>query len=380
MVESVCGGSPRAQDVTDRFGVYGKLGWMIWNVVYGEDALGAMRHLPNPRSLKVWNEAAAKAGVDAQAIRKLDDAIASLQRSSARHAENRTMLDMLVDSRDETRDEATDAKWRKQMFQGCAYTWGIRAKTLLSCALFFPSRRRPDQLSVIRVRALLGLVRHRANVRWPLSQMRIDKDAFELGNLPCQPLLGGADPRAVPLLDDFCTRPLPAVERKLTRPELLEDELLPGEVGQQGAADVVTGEVVSEIGSYLADDKGDTLALGTSVRTPSEVLISDQLVHRDLFPGRCKLEVYGELISPLSRDPRDLIPIAAEVQRPGTARENLGTAEFPRYRELLKLAISKSGYPAEEFDVYRVRVPYPPMPASVVLRYDQYKPGEQPRR
>ena len=56
IVEAVCGGSPRAQDVADRFGIYRKLGWQIWNVVYGDDAVAAIRHLPNPRTLKVWRE------------------------------------------------------------------------------------------------------------------------------------------------------------------------------------------------------------------------------------------------------------------------------------------------------------------------------------
>src|SRR5687767_3601949 len=63
IVESVCGGTPRAQDITDRFGVYRKLGWQIWNVVYADDALAAIKHLPNPRTLKVWHEAARKQGV-----------------------------------------------------------------------------------------------------------------------------------------------------------------------------------------------------------------------------------------------------------------------------------------------------------------------------
>jgi len=63
IVESVCGGAPRAQDITDGFGIYRKLGWQIWNVVYSDDALAAIKHLPNPRTLKVWHAAARKQGI-----------------------------------------------------------------------------------------------------------------------------------------------------------------------------------------------------------------------------------------------------------------------------------------------------------------------------
>ncbi len=92
VVEAVCGGSPRAQDITDRFGVYRKLGWQIWNVVYGDDPLAAIRHLPNARTLKVWNEAASKQGVDARLLQRLDEAIATFHQSADAHADDREML------------------------------------------------------------------------------------------------------------------------------------------------------------------------------------------------------------------------------------------------------------------------------------------------
>src|SRR5689334_18130878 len=97
IVESVCGGSPRAQDITDRFGVYRKLGWQIWNVVYADDALAAIRHLPNPRTLKVWHDAARKQGVGDELLHRLDEAINQFHSSVKHHADDREMLEMLVE-------------------------------------------------------------------------------------------------------------------------------------------------------------------------------------------------------------------------------------------------------------------------------------------
>src|SRR5215212_2554745 len=92
IVESVCGGSPRAQDITDRFGIYRKLGWQIWNVIYADDALAAIRHLPNPRTLKVWHDAARKQGVGDEMLGRLDEAISQFHSSVKNHADDREML------------------------------------------------------------------------------------------------------------------------------------------------------------------------------------------------------------------------------------------------------------------------------------------------
>src|SRR4051812_48771155 len=73
IVEQVCGGSPRAQDITDRFGVYRKLGWQIWNVVYADEPLAAIRHLPSPRAMKVFHEAARGRAVSEELIARLDE-------------------------------------------------------------------------------------------------------------------------------------------------------------------------------------------------------------------------------------------------------------------------------------------------------------------
>src|SRR4051794_35761198 len=123
IVESVCGGSPRAQDITDRFGIYRKLGWQIWSVVYADDPLAAIRHLPNPRTLKVWHEAARKQGVADEQLGRLDEAIRQFHSSVKTHADDREMLEMLVESQADQLDEPSAARWRKQAFTGNAFTF-----------------------------------------------------------------------------------------------------------------------------------------------------------------------------------------------------------------------------------------------------------------
>jgi hypothetical protein len=370
IVESVCGGSPRAQDITDRFGIYRKLGWQIWNVVYGDDALTAIRHLPNARTLKVWNEAASARGVDAKLLAQLDDAIGRFYRSVEAHAEDREMLEMLVEA--ESSDEESQARWRKQAFTGNAFIWGARAKCMFACALIFPSRRE-GWFDMIRIQALIGLVRTRPNLRWPFAQLLVRDDAGKKRSFARVPLSHSPAVRAtgVPLLEAFCSKPLPAVQRRPGNMGMVEDELLPGEVGQTGAANVITGEILREVGTVWAEKPGEWAQFGTGVRTPSELLVSDQLVHRDLYPGVTReLRVYGELMTQLSRDERDRLSVAEKVRHLGRASDGIATADVPRYDELLSFAIKKSGYRPDDFETYRVRMKYPPLPVSVIVRHD----------
>lgn len=374
VIERVCGGGPRAQDVTDRFGVYRKLGWQVWNVAFADDALAALKHLPNPRTLKVWRQAAEARGVDEPMLAKLDEAIARFRASAEAHAPDRESLEMLVQGRSGSpRDEATDAKWRKQAFLGNAYTWGVRARCMVAAVVILPSKSRDGHFDIVRMQALLGLMRTRAGVRWPFAQLRVsDRDGKQVG-CEREPLATSAAFRrsGVPLLEDFCSRPVPAVERKPgATPGVVEDELLPGDIGKSAAADIITGEYLHAVASAWSERPGETMQFGTGVRTPSELLISDQLVHRDLYPGVTReLCVFGELMTPFSRDERDRIPVAETIQHLGRGIDHIATADAPRHHEIVKCMIEKSGHDAEEFDVFRVRMRYPPMPVSVVTRH-----------
>jgi hypothetical protein len=376
IVEQVCGGSPRAQDVTDRFGVYRKLGWQIWNVAYAEQPLAAIKHLPNPRALKVFRQAAHDRGVSGELLARLDDAIANFDQSVQKHADNdREMLEMIVENRAESLDEASAARWRKQAFTGNAFTWGVRAKCMFACAIVFPSPTREAFWDMVRIQGLIGLVRTRANVRWPFAQLLIRDTGGKPFRFAREPLVMSKAVKrtGVPLLEDFCSRPLPDVARKPgAMTGMVEDELQPGEVGAAGAANIITAEILREVAPIWAENPNETVSFGTGVRTPCELLISDLIVHRSLYPGvtQRELMVFGELMTQLSRDDRDRLPVAEKVQHLGAVSDGIAMADVPRHTELLHAAFERARLKAEDFDAYRVRMRYPPLPVSVIIRHE----------
>jgi hypothetical protein len=372
IVEAVCGGSPRAQDVTDSFGLHRKLGWQIWNVAYSEEANGAVRFVPNARGIDLWRAAAAQRGVPDDLLRRLDDVIEEFQQLVETHAEDREMLEMIVESGAEHPDEAVEQRWRKQAFTGNSFIWGVRAKSLLATVLLHPSVR-PGYFDMVRIQGLIGFVRTRATVRWPFAQSIVQSENGTVYTPNREPVVASKAVKkiGVPLMEEFCSQPLPAIARRTSENGMLEDELLPGPVGQTAAGTIITGELAREVAPYHPTHAGEFALWGTGVRTPGEVLISDHFVHREMFPNVTReLRVFGELISNTTRDERDRLPVAERLQHLGRGLERVRTAEIPRYAEILGAAFEKTGWKPDDFDVYRVRMRYPPIPVSVMVRHE----------
>ena len=215
-IQVVCGGSPRAQDVINDFGVHRKLGWQLWNVAYTEPPLDAVRFLPNEKSLDVWRLAARQLGVPTELLRTLDNALAEFEKVVGQHAEDREMLEMMIEAVDGHPKEAIDVRWRKQAFAGNSYIWGVRAKTLLASILIHPSARK-GYWDMVRLQGLIDLVRTRPNIRWPFAQSVTQTSDGGASMPQRRPLIDSPAVRetGVPLVEEFCSQPLPAVARRL---------------------------------------------------------------------------------------------------------------------------------------------------------------------
>ena len=378
IIEYVCGGSPRAQDITDSFEVHRKLGWQIWHVAYAEDSLLAIRFMPSQTGLEVWHRAAKSRGVPAEMLAKLKGVRALFDDLVRRHAKDRVLLELMVEAAEAAPDEASEQRWRKQAFAGNSYIWGVRASTLLATAFLHPSQR-PDFFDLARIQGLIGLIRTRANVRWPFAQSIVQSGAGPEHAPRREPLIRSTTfvQTGVPVLDEYCSQPTPGVQRRLGDSGMLEDELLPGPVGQTGQCTLMTGEIIREVGPVHATQPGETALFGTGVRTPAELLISDHFVHREIFKGaERELCVFSELISPTTRDERDRMAVSERVQSLGRGIGRIRTAELPGYGELVDLVMRQTGWNADDFEVYRIRMRYPPIPVSVMVRHPLPPPGE----
>lgn len=367
IVEAVCGSGARAKDVADRFGLHAKLGWQIWNVA-NAPSLSALRYLPSGPGLKSWRQAAEARAVPASLLERFDVAVAKVDRLMERHADDREMFEMILDAKEH--DAEAEIRWRRQAFLGNSFTFGVRARCTLAAAILFPSPNAPA-LSLLRLNGLVDLVRTRSGVRWPFSSLVIEQSGDS--RLPRrEPLVPSEN--IAPLLPEFCSEPVPSIERR-QEGEIAFDELLPTQVGLTGASTIFTGEIVHEIGTPYGEKPGEIAQFGTGVRTPSEFLLCDHIVHRSLFPGvERELRVYSELASPTARSEADRIEVRERLQDLGFGLHRVRTADLPQYADLLDTAFAKAGLHPEEFHVFRVVMRYPPIPASIMIRHPLLDP------
>ncbi|HVT13403.1 MAG TPA: hypothetical protein VHE55_14145 [Fimbriimonadaceae bacterium] len=369
IVEAVCGSGARAKDVSDRFGVHAKLGWQIWNVA-NAPSLGALRYLPTPPGLKSWRQAAEARSVPASLLSRFDAAVADVERVIERHADDREMFEMLLDA--EEHDADAELRWRKQAFLGNSFTFGARARCTVAAAILFPAPGSPA-IGMVRLNGLVDLVRTRAGIRWPFSSLVVEQsgDSRIPGREPLVP-----SKHVAPLIPEFCSEPIPEIERR-QEGDVAFDELLPTSVGLTGAGTIFTGEIIRELGSPYGQKPGEVAYFGTGIRTPSEVLVCDHIVHRSLFPGvQRELRVYSELASPTARSEADRIEVHERLNDLGFGLHRVRTADVPQYAGLLETAFEKANLDPEEFHVFRVVMRYPPIPASVMIRHPLLDPPQ----
>ena len=374
IIEFKCPGSRAVTSVADAFGIHRKLAWQVSKVAYADDPFAAARHMPPAKSLDVWLKAARKAGVNESLIEAARDAGARFEALSETHASSRAEFEMLLESCVPDQDDATDARWRQQSFLGNSYTWGAHCRTLLAVSVLKPSPDRASFFDAVQVRGLIGFRQNRAGVRWVINQSVVLDDESKvttgLERVPLDPSAADAH-SGVPVLPAFCSTPTPRFERRRTPDGMMQDEFLPGPIGQSGERTLVTGEIIRNIGAVHATEHDRTAFFGTSVRTPAESLHFDMFVRAGLFgPVERELRVFSDLTSAHAFGEHDALKINTKIVRLGRGLGMAQTPDIPGYAELIASVCAAAGIRPDDYELYRVRMEYPPMPTSVMIRHD----------
>jgi len=364
----------RAHEVSKALEIDKKLGWRIYKLIHTPDVFAAAEHVPGPAGVQILLSAARRAQVPRERIDAVKSAISEFSRLTRVHAGDRATLEMMLAACAQNGQDRVELSHRRAAFRANSYFCGVQARTQLKADFLNPAAA-PGMLDIASLRGFIGLRRIRANVPWVIARARcIDND----GQARRQFQRAALDPRAtgndVPLLHDFCSKPLPKFRRMVSAHGFLDDEIADGPIGKTAAITCVTGEVSRLVASYYRDPHNEQGELLARMRTPSEALVFDQIVHESLF-GRIapELLVFSELSSaapyPTPGHNRLVIPVCESVSYLGKGPGVLHVAEAPRYAEMARYVFQRLGWDGERFDVYRVRMLFPPIPTSIVMRH-----------
>ncbi len=379
IIETKCPESKAVTAVSDAFGIHRKLAWQVVKVAYAEDSFVASRHMPPSKSVRLWLKSAQEAGVSEPLIDGAREAFNRFEQVIQTHANSRSEFDMLIESMGDTSDTSIEEKWRHHAFLGNSFTFGVQCRVLMSLCIQMPSKDREGYFDAVQVRGVMGYRQTRQNVRWVVNQSVVidddNKDRFAMTRHPLDPeaaeRFGG-----VPLLPEFCSDPIPALQRIPAEQGMVQDELLSGEVGLMGQRTLVTGELLRNIAPVYATSDSKRAHFGVAVRVPCEMVHYDLFVYKGLFGEVTReLEVFNELASQITFDERDELRVSDQVKRLGMGVSLAQAPDIAGYTDLARSVFDRVGADPDDFELYRIRMAYPPMPTSVLMRHELLPPG-----
>lgn len=373
IIERKCPGPKVVTTVSRAFGVHRKLAWQVIKVAYEEDPFVAALHMPTGRSVEAWLGAAAGAGVPMELVEVAKRAAARFESLVAAHAASRDELEMLLESCAPGQDPEAAERWRERSFAGNSFVWGARCKVLLGLMVQARSEDRPGYFHTALVRGLIGYRQTRPGVRWLVNQSVVADDRARtdapLTRVPLDKE-GARAHQGAPVLPKFCSTPVPQLARRTDAGGVVHDEFTAGPVGLAGERTLVTGEVLRNLAPVHATEHDKVAHFGTAIRTPAELLHFDLFVQEGLFGEvERELRMFSDLASPVAFDEADALPVPERITRLGRGVSLAQTPDIPGYADLASWVFERMELRPEEFELYRVRMRFPPMPVSVMVRH-----------
>ena len=359
--------------------VHKKIAWQVWNLLHASDPLQIVRYLPTRRSARTFLDAAARCNANAELVAGVAERLDEYEEFARRHGAGREEMEMLLASLGSKTGEHVDLQWYKAAFLGNSYILGAQARTAFRSLLLRPSAS-SGFLDCIAIRGLVDLRRTRPDVQWLIGRTRaLDDQGAELAVrfVPLEHLdAAQPSPPGAPLWSAFCSHPVPAGFRAPSPDGFVEDWLKTAPVGKTGEQTCIMAECGRVQLSQVRTSEEDVHSITSAVDAPCEWFVLDQFFHRSLWPGvRPEGVVFSDIaggrnLPPRMRPLHQRLPIGATVEHLGRGPAAGFCAHIPRYVEMTTAALQRLGWEPDEFEVFRIVLQYPPIPATVVMYHE----------
>lgn len=373
---------PGATDWARALSIDTKLAWKLTHLLDPNGDLESLQFVPGRQAFDQILVAAERAGAKrdgSDAARLTFERYETLVRT---HAGSRKAFDVLVTSQHPRGTSRAEVNLRRSAVEANASLLGVKANAQVAVYGFAPSED-GDHIDVLGVRKIEGMERMRPNVNWRIARsFKTAEDGTPLpgGPTPLSPAAGPKSLMGLAVVPEFSSSPLPTLARVETAPSTVEFELRGGEVGASARFDLTTAEVFRPGDSRYEDANGDRRTrVFAGVRVPCDLLYVDLIVHHQLFESTCpEVAVVSTLHTGMALEYRepDKLPIEPEFVPLGRGLGKVEDRERDRHAELVRWALHEAGWDGSEFDVFRLKLAYPPLPSAVALDWTRRKRGE----
>ncbi|MCA9280699.1 MAG: hypothetical protein H6812_13585 [Phycisphaeraceae bacterium] len=361
------------QDVARRYHLNKTLTWNISRLLQAPDSIAAVPHVPGTQALEKMLKATSDDGASAEAVKRVRAASRAFDEIVEVHVGDRTTLDLVLDGMANGSGGDGLELSRKLAYRGNSGLYGVQAKARVMAWTIAPNAEDSSLLDLAMISGYAGFRRLRNNVRWPIIKVRSWATSDQPITRPLWHPLEGDPNSPMALMPSFSS----IDEREIdlvTTEEGLDCHLLPGRIGNVGAFDCIRGEMMMAAANRYKDDEDSTGEVGASITTPSEVLLFDLIVHRDLENAmEPEAMIFSRIVASgvktPERDDESALPIRLRlIDLPGTPPA-MATPLVPRYSEITGLMADRLGRRPEEFRAKRLLLDYPPLNSNVILRF-----------
>lgn len=366
----------RAVELGERLAIDRSLAWKVWRVAQGPDELPSPKHVPGRGAMAIFLAAAERQKVPREQIEAVKIAHARLESIYKTHAGDRASAEIMLGQFTDEGRSRLEIQLRREAFRANSHFLGVKIRTRHQLDVIAPSPA-GFMPRVARVRGYYGLQRTRADARWVLSRGFVNSAGAPISGYRRTALAEGGEVldahSAVPIAPRFCSPADLPLRRQRVDGHTYLDELSPGPIGEAGAADVVTAELISEVPHRGSKED----AVGIHMRAPAERLCYEVFIHRSLIGERePRLDVYTTLNASSFQeagDPHDRIAITETMRALGPGDLVTSAVEVPRHTELLAWTFKRLGLSPFDFLAFRLSMRFPPI--AVVMRVTYPVPG-----
>lgn len=362
------------QRVARDFGLNKTLTWSVTRLLRETDPVVAMGYVPGVGSIeRLASALGARDGATA-AAQRVTTAARAFEAMVRSHVGDRWTLELVNDGQSE-RD--TLAASRRYAFRGNSGLYGVQARTRSAAWLVWPGPT-GNRLVLATVSGYIGFRRLRASVRWPLFTSRYWA-ASESDWKGRKPMFGEGRAGFVPGFEPS----EPSRVQHVSSPEAETVMLEPGEIGNVGSMDCFRAEWEEDAAPRFFTPRDPTGEVGVSITTPSENLLLDVFIHRELgYERTLRALVFGRMYSHgqstgTEEDPA-LLPIKPRIDMRSCESVGLRTTLIPRYGELIGRVAARAGLDMLDFVLARIEMDYPPLHSTILARFDL--PPAPPKR
>lgn len=381
LLNATPGMTRRPTELANTLGIYGKLAWEAHRFANAADPLAEASNVPGPSAMTRFLDAAARRGSPPERIAAVLEAQRELDALIKLHAGSRGQFETMVSALTKNGSDQLDLVNKRAAFKAQSHILGVQARTHLACFIYRPFESSPGRADCIAMRGLIDLRRFRKDAAWIVSQTRaVSVDGVARQELVGEPLDPQIDPQAGPsLLTRFCSQPLPGIRRvPADLPGMTNIEIVGNGIGATAAVTCLVGDLFRAAVPLRRNPANRRLISNVRVRTPCETLVQDVLLHRDMANlGTPSLDVYSDhrdldvrLETQLEARACDRLAIRETVTYLGRGPGVMTTPDVENYAGMIDFAMTRAGWDASQFDVYRCRIEYPVMPSSVIVHFE----------